>query len=1209
MSESGNILDNEEVDFLLEGEEQNKHDASPQPSEGTEQAVTMRGDLDQINLSDIFQTLSMTKMEGVLRIHNPLEQRQVYCKDGFLRILTPPRVIQRRIGQRLVAANLITTEQLRSALMRQRKERLPIGQILVADGIITNDQIEDVASVQVAEDLFAIFTWNHGAFEFYRGPVEDPELRENFRDCPEFEISSLLLEVARRSDEWETILESIGNLDELPIATTDEPPRELGELEFVLFRNADGRRSYRHLAEQSTQSLFEAARVARDLVREGLIVNLSDEQMIEAAAAFTDEGTTKQAVIVLQTLRDRDHDLDIEIVRGMAHVLERAGERKLAGLTLLEVAERQTNPEATLEFAREAADFAPHDPATLRFLRQSLLQLEPHDNPEVEEVTGKLIDSMLADDLIDEALAIIEEARFETTPGPALLLREARVQQRLGNAAGAITAFEEVAELFREQGDVPRVREALEQILRLDRRRKDVARQLKRLSRSKTTQAIRIAAITIVLVLAGSMGLVIWQQDRFESAVREAGNEISALIAAGDRNKARERLVHWAHQLGECPEADDLRRQVEFADAAELQRQARAERERTNERLVTAAEMLDKGQLRSALVVYDDLRSKEANQAEIESVVNTRLKALLADIDSAAKIMATRLPEEPNRLMHRRQLVDNLADIKTVCQPALYVLVDDLLNLHDGKELPAYLAPDLRADVDTLIERHRATFERARDLLAAYTRAVEKSDRQREYDPVFKKALDCEEAHDFAGALELFQELQKSEVDDPALRALFRDHVTRNATIVKLMGELGNATGSGNYATALQQLKALKLAFEDVPFEKLVRLPLKIESDPVGAAVHCNGAEIGKTPCIVAFIPAEENRFRIALDGFEARDFELVDHESLAGQLGVQLVFAPAHSMAHGNSVDKPPLTLNDGTLVFTDRGGNAFAMKPGATEPHWTFKSGDLSGLLSRPFGIGGNVVFASLDGKLRCVDGKTGVEIWSLPDLPTEVEPVQFDTYLVAATTTGRLVVTDLEQQEQRYIDLPDSDRVRLLRAGSRLVVVTRTSISAHKMPSLKLQWSAPFDNLTDLHVAAADDVIIAVDSGDTIRALAPLTGDELWRGVADSPPIASPMIAGRRALFVSEREVLSVAALDGSQRRVMKAEHDGWKGIPGLAGDRLLLRTIRGDIEAYALGSGRRQYVLDGDERGTCILPWRTGIIVAVGGRDLRFFPKLR
>lgn len=1207
MSSSGNILDNAEVEFLLDGSGAGESPEVKEEAEAQEQAVTMRGNLDQINLSDIFQTLAMTKMEGVLRVHNPLEQRHVYCSDGFVRILTPPRVIQRRIGQRLVQAGMITTDQLRSALMRQRKDKNPLGKILIDDGIITEEQIDEVASVQVAEDLFGLFTWSHGTFEFYRGAVTDQGLRERFETCPEFEVSSLLLEVARRSDEWESILGVIGNLDELPVTTSKDAPREFNDIEYALFRGADGRTTYRQLAEQTTQGLFEVSRVARDLVNEGLLQNISEEQMVATADSLAEEGNPKQAVMVLQTLRDRPTDLSLEVVRGVAAVLERAGERKLAGLTLLEVAQLQSDPELALSMARDACAFAPHDPATLGFLRTTLLKHSAPEAPEIEEVTCQLIDAMLSEDQVEEALKVIGEARELGRCGPAILVREARVRQKNRDSAGAVAVFEEVADLYRALGEPDRVRDAYESILRIDRNRKDIQKLLHKMQQTTARRIVRYATMVIAVGLLGSMGIVLWQQHRFETSVREAGEEISELIRAGERLQARDRLVHWAEVLGECEEADDLRRQVDFAEAAELQRRTRAARQLLNARLVTAAEMLDKGQLRAALVVYAELRGNEDHRSEVDEVIATRLKAVITDVEETAKTMVTRLPAEPTRMMDRRELTRRLADIKSLCRPTLYVLVDDIAALHDAGELPDFINEAQRAALDDVLLRVRDVYARAKNLEEAYVAALELSETQRRYDPMFKEALQREAKHDFAGALELFRELQKADVNDPEVRALFRDHITRNATICKLMAKLDEATRAGEYAVAFQQLRALQLAFPDVPFDELVRLPLHIESYPSGARVHCNGAEVGTTPCAVSFVPADPNRFLIALDGFRSREVTLDDDH--AGRLSLRLVYEPRHALEHPNAVDAPPLTGDDRRMFLVDRGGNVTSMTPGVEPPHWSYKTGDLSGLLSRPFRHRENIVFASLDGRLRALDAGTGAVVWSMPNLPTEVEPVQFGKFLVLATTDDRICVVDLERQTEESIELHAGGRVRLLRAGNRLIIVTPDAIAARAVPSLKRLWRQPGANLTDLHAAASDTAVVAIADHGVLLCLDPKDGAERWRQIEDGAAIGPPILDGDAVLVASRRQLVRLDLADGSGRRAVPNE--GADSQPGLAliGNRVVIPTADGEVQVLDAKTCRRLYSLEGSSRSVRVLPWQRGALVALPDRRLHFYSELQ
>ncbi|MGK0302950.1 MAG: hypothetical protein ACI89X_003836, partial [Planctomycetota bacterium] len=113
MTDNQDILNEAEVDFLLSGAEEDANVEGTSLDDGN-QTVTMHGDLDQIRLADIFQTLALSKMEGVLRVRNPLEERQIFCSEGYVRILVPTRLTLRRLGQRLIQAGLLQPEQLRS---------------------------------------------------------------------------------------------------------------------------------------------------------------------------------------------------------------------------------------------------------------------------------------------------------------------------------------------------------------------------------------------------------------------------------------------------------------------------------------------------------------------------------------------------------------------------------------------------------------------------------------------------------------------------------------------------------------------------------------------------------------------------------------------------------------------------------------------------------------------------------------------------------------------------------------------------------------------------------------------------------------------------------------------------------------------------------------------------------------------------------------
>lgn len=1209
MSNSEKALNSEEVDFLLSGAGTNEPPKSDGPPAVDEQAVTMRGDLEQINLSDIFQTLAMTKMEGVLRVSNPLEQRQVYCNDGYVRILVPPRLATRRLGQRLVQAGLLEPEQLRGALVRQRKEQKPLGEMLVADGLLQQEQIDEIAGMQVSGDLFALFTWRHGTFEFWKGEITDPELRAQFDVCPEFEVSSLLLEVARRSDEWESIYGAISSLDEVPMRLAEVAEgTELDDAGQALVHGADGRATYRQIAEQTTLGLFEVARVARDLVRNGILGSISDADMVAAAESEAEAGHQKNALMLLQTLRDRPGDREVETVRGMVTVLNKAGERRLAGNLLLELAQLQSDPDLALALAREARELAPHDAGTISFLRTTLIAHVAPDSPELEQCTVDLLDALLEEDRLDTAMEIIADARATGTMRPPILLRQARALQKQRNPEAAASAMFELAEIYVQQGDRQRAIEAYQAILRMDRSRKDVQKLLRQIRQTRTGRIIRTAAAGVCVTLLGAMGVVFWQQRSFAAAVQNASSEIAALLVDGNRVGAREALLRWTDVLGDGESIDDLRSQVDFADAAERTRVQKLARKQLNERLTFAATTLGNGDLEAALVIYDDLYRKGQFREEVADIVGTRLEAVLNEIEQTAKTMVSRLPSDPMRVLDRKGLVANLADLQTVCRPALLRTFEALDKALATNTLPTFLSETTRTRLAETLPAHREIFQKAAELSRAYTEALQRNQTERRLDPLFKQAVKLEEDHDFAGALALYRDLEREPTGDANLRTHFRDRIARNATICKLMEALAAATERGDFPAAQQQYRALVLGFPEIPFATIARLPLRVESLPIGAVVECNGKEIGRTPCTLSYLPADENKVTVSMLGFVPEKAAIQGDQT--GYLRAELLLQPTFELKHDNLVEQPPLADAEQTILV-DRGGCVVALDPIDGHALWTFRSGDLSGLLTRPYAHDEEVVVGSLDGELRALDRATGAPRWSLPDLPTETGMARTGDYLIVATTTRKLVAVDLTKHTIAVAaTLPTGVRGSVQVRGSTVLCTTDDSrVLAFSLPNLQPLWQRDLPGWGELSSTCGEQSLFVADERGHLAALEVDTGNVTWQQAREGETFGAPILDGEAVLVGSPQEIRRFAALDGVERPGIRQTEEAWSEAPTKVGQRLFCPTRDGSIRVVDLATSVPLYRIEGGKRGVRVLALGDHAVTAMPDRRLLFYRQLR
>jgi tetratricopeptide (TPR) repeat protein/outer membrane protein assembly factor BamB len=1207
MAESGQILSDAEVEFLLE---HSAAEATPAPTGPAPDpaAATMHGDLEQINLTDIFQTLAMAQMEGLLQVQGPEAERQLFCRNGTVQIRVPPRLATRRLGQRLLQAGLLTSDQLRSVLVRQQKDQRRLGEILVDDGTITQDQIDEIVAMQVAEDLFGLFTWRRGTFAFWKGLVTTPPLAEQFANCPEFEINSLLLEVARRADEWQSILQEIGSLDEVPQRAADaEAEAEIEDgIGQELWRRVDGHSSYRSIAAQTTYDLFDVAKVARDFSRQGWLVQVPDEALVASARQQSEAGRRTAALLLLQTLRDRPGTRAADVVRHMVEVLTACGAKRAAAELLLELAQQHDEPEQALRLARQAHRLLPQDLATLSFLRTTLLAHVAADNPELDQATLALVDALLAEDRTDTALEVLSETRAQGSVSAGLLAREAKAQQKVGHAEAAIAALMELAELHRKRGDRHRAAEALEAVLRLDNSRKDVRRLLQRHRQTRVARLVRSGVLTAGALLLAATGAVVWQNHRFDQSRRAAGEQIGTLLAQGERAAAHDALEQWLGVLGEGEAIEDLRRQVEFADAAEHSRLQKQARQRLQQRLAIAAEHLAAGELQTALGIYTDLSRHPELRAEVVEVVRNRLDGLLEEIERTAKGLVNRLPPTPGAIPDRHQLLQGREQLDAACRPALRLGVLDLLQVCRGDGLPPFVPQPLRERATEVLAAAGASFEKATALDAEYTRALERLATEVRLDPVFKAAVAKDAELDFPAALRLYQQLLDVPGGDPELRTELAHRVARNTAICRALTALASATEAGQAETALDAYRQLRSTYPEVPFERVVGLPMRLSSEPTGATVTAGERVVGRTPLVWVATPGQEVRLVLAKPGYRPLPVAIRTGEAPAATLPLYLL--PEHDRRFEHRIEAAPTADGRGGNWLVDRSGGLhhFAELGGA--PRWTFRSGDLSGLLTKPLAHAGVLWLGSLDGPLRGIDAETGNQRLLLAGLPTELPPVRVADRLVLATTDHRLVAIDPERGAQSELQTLPGRPAWLFATDRSLVVVTEDGTAAAvRADDGSSVWQVALPLRGEVGGIGTGQFAVLADDHGTWLGLDLASGTIAWqRELAGA--FAAPSPAGPCVWATAPDRMVALGLQDGATVRTWPAAGT-WSGPGVAAGARLLVPNRDGSVHLLDAENGQALGRIEGGKQPPRIhrLGDR-GAMVALPDRRVLFFSSL-
>ena len=170
--------------------------------------MAIKGSLKEASLPDVLQLLTLGQKSGCLSVADRNQFGYIYFEKG--RICYASIVNRRdRLGDILVKAGKITQQQLERAIAAQPRMRgKRLGEILVEQGSISQGALEANMRVQIEEAVYFLFTWSQGSFNF------ETDVRP---DAQDFLVSinpeSLLLEGARRIDEWSLIEKKIPSFD------------------------------------------------------------------------------------------------------------------------------------------------------------------------------------------------------------------------------------------------------------------------------------------------------------------------------------------------------------------------------------------------------------------------------------------------------------------------------------------------------------------------------------------------------------------------------------------------------------------------------------------------------------------------------------------------------------------------------------------------------------------------------------------------------------------------------------------------------------------------------------------------------------------------------------------------------------------------------------------------------------------------------------
>jgi len=138
------------------------------------------------------------------------------------------------------------------------------GEIFLNDGKIIHAQLDDASG---EEAVYALAIWSQGEFKF------EPGISTEVRSISKSN-TNLLMEAARRLDEWRVLSKKIPSTEMVPefvVQDNREGQINLNTSEWMILSKIDGHRSIKDIASAGGLSVFDASKVLYGLVATGLI--------------------------------------------------------------------------------------------------------------------------------------------------------------------------------------------------------------------------------------------------------------------------------------------------------------------------------------------------------------------------------------------------------------------------------------------------------------------------------------------------------------------------------------------------------------------------------------------------------------------------------------------------------------------------------------------------------------------------------------------------------------------------------------------------------------------------------------------------------------------------------------------------------------------------------------------------------------------------
>ncbi|MEE8142301.1 MAG: DUF4388 domain-containing protein [Planctomycetota bacterium] len=475
--------------------------------------MTLKGQLKHFGLGELFQTLALNQHTGTLTVEHEGETKIIYFSSGSISLLSTGRSI--RIGEILLREGKITEGQLEQALRDQHESGKLFGRVLQERGIVSSQHIEQALYKKVQEELYDLFLWEDGVFEF-RPNYCPEELMDPLQRHTRININphKIVVEGIRQLDEWKIIRTRLPDVRMVVRKKVRKLPAksELSPLEMTLWERIPKIEAVEQILTRSPETRLQTLKILYRFMDEGWIHALSFVEHLELGRQARKDGELEGAAEIYELLYEGSYsgNREPEFLKEAGSFLVEMG-KKRQGYTILEDAIRAyhkvRNGQEAWSVAAELMALSQPSVDLMRTL-WSLRSAAPPKS--LAKLRKMFVGQLIKESEFLEVETILAEVESEESGNSKYWVRRGEIQRLIGNTQNAIEHYEHALSLMKGGTDLTEMLRVNRMIYDLDSSRLDVRKRLQELLTSQEMRESRmrrrftvagVTAISIVVLL------------------------------------------------------------------------------------------------------------------------------------------------------------------------------------------------------------------------------------------------------------------------------------------------------------------------------------------------------------------------------------------------------------------------------------------------------------------------------------------------------------------------------------------------------------------------------------------------------------------------------------------------------------------------------------------------------------------------------------